>query len=162
MGGRGALKSGLDLGADGYESMNVGGPTEHGSSQTPLNLLQRSVTTRRHLSKVTRAHIRQTIRTVKASGVAAVQDSIEAALYVGAYAEIVRLREKLDGLDVLDKAYKPTVWSITKLGEVIAKFKSRKPSANSSRSGQRGVRIPPLRQPDKAAPLPSNGDGEAA
>lgn len=142
--------------------MNLGIASSSGRSQDPLNYLSRSITKSTRLSKLGKKHVKLLIRKVKAEGPYPLEDSVTRSLWVRAYSELVRLQDKLDTLDVLDKAYKPTVWALCKLSEVIVKFKSRKPSSHNGKGQQQGRVPPPTRQPVNAPNVPPAADGETA
>ena len=103
------------------------GATPSGRSQGPLNYVQRAVTKSSKLDKLSKKHVAIIIRKMKAEGPYHFEDEVARALWVRAYIESLRLEQLLDKLDVTDKAYKPTVWALTKLAEVMQKFKPRGP-----------------------------------
>lgn len=142
--------------------MNLNIASSSGRSQDPLNYLQRSITKSTRLSKLGKKHVAIIIRKVKADGPYTMEDGVTRALWVRAYSELVRLQDKLDTLDVMDKAYKPTVWALCKLSEVIVKFKSRKPTQPNSRNGQKQGAASALWNSKPTHPVPPDADAVTA
>ena len=140
---------GVDRGPSEDVPVNLGIASCSGSSQDPLNYLQRAITKSTRLSKLGKKHVRLLIRKVKADGPYPLEESVTRALWIRAYSELVRLQDVLDTLDTTDKAYKPTVWSLCKLSEVIAKFKSPKPTGAARRNGRQGTAAAVLWQTQK-------------
>jgi hypothetical protein len=138
--------------------VNLGIARTSGLSHDPLNYLQRSITRSRHLDKLAKRHVMHTIRKVKADGPYPLEDSVTRALWVRAYAESIRLQQKLDTLDVMDKAYKPTVWALCKLSEVLAKFRTRKGDAANRHAARQAAGNAPVWPKSDAAPVPQQGN----
>lgn len=142
--------------------MNVGGATAGGSSQGPLNYLQRSITQSKHLGHTGKRHVQLIIRKVKAEGPYTLETEVTRALWMRAYSELIRLQDKLSSLDVMDKAYKPTVWALCKLSEVIAKFKNTKPKPAPGKNGNHGGGASALWHGKAKNSVPPAGNGDAA
>lgn len=140
--------------------MNLGIASSSGRSQDPLNYLQRSITKSTRLTKLGKKHVKLLVRKLKANGPYALEESVTRALWMRAYSELVRVQDKLDTLDIMDKAYKPTVWALCKLSEVIAKFKTRKDSRPNRNGQQQGRRTPPLSPATRPTSVPQEPDAD--
>lgn len=142
--------------------MSTSGRTSSGNAQDPLNFLQRSISTSTKLSKVARMHAATIIRRVKANGPYTLDESMAQALRIDAYVEYIRLRELRDGLKVADRAYKPTVWALGKLSEIMVKFKTHKSNTGKNGNQQRKAGASALWQGPKTSHVPPEPDGGTA
>lgn len=140
--------------------MNVGGRPAGGNAQDPLNYLLRTVSESNRLSKRAKAHVLISIRRVKQQGPYEWDASAAHAFYLYAYAETLYLREHMERLKPADKSYKPVLWGVTKLSEVMCKFKTRKTEPRNGHKAKQGSNGSALWQKEAGKSVPQKPDAD--